>query len=151
MTEPKTTTTHILALASRPEGISSRCIPALTVEDLSARCCALVRDGRLHRGGTGRGNLRYFTDPKAAKAYTDKQQPHILPRPVAPGKASFAKDAKVVITAETKVTICPPWKPRFEAIALPGVMASNQRGRVASEPESHGQPARAPELEAAHG
>jgi len=66
------------------------------------------------------------------------------------GKANFSKDAKTVITADTKVTICPPYRPRFEAVALPGVMASNQRGRVASEPESHGQPARAPELEAAH-
>lgn len=66
------------------------------------------------------------------------------------GKANFAKDAKVVITADTKVTICPGHKPRFEAVALPGVMASNQRGRVASEPESHGQPARDTETEAAH-
>lgn len=148
MTQPKTTSAHILALASRPEGISSRCIPALTTEDLSARCCALVRDGRLHRGGTGRGNLRYFTDPQAAKAYSAKQQPAILPRRLTPGVAGFAKDAKVVITAETKVTICPHWKPRYEAIPLPGNL-SVQKGRVSTD-IGQPAPARASESEAAH-
>lgn len=147
---PKTTAAQILALASRPEGISSRCIPGLSSEDLSARCCALVRSGRLFRGGLGRGHVRYFTDPEAAKAYGAKQQPKLPARPLPQGNAAWAKDAKVVITSDTKVTICPGYKPRFEAIALPGVVASNQRGRVASEPETHGQPARAPQLEAAH-
>lgn len=150
MTEHKTTSAQILALASRPEGISSRCIPGLSSEDLSARCCALVRSGRLFRGGLGRGHIRYFTDEEAAKVYGAKQQPKLPARPLPQGKAAWAKDAKVVITSNTKITTCPGYKPRFEAIALPGVMTSNQRGRVVSESEIHGQPARAPQLEGAH-
>lgn len=55
-----------------------------------------------------------------------------FPRRIVATKATWAKDAKTVITSETKITICPPYKPRFEAIALPGVVASNQRGRVAT-------------------
>lgn len=65
------------------------------------------------------------------------------------GKASFSKNAQVVITADTKVTICPGHKPRFEAVALPGNL-SVQKGRVASQPEALGQPAHASELEASH-
>lgn len=82
---------------------------------------------------------------------TTKTKPmpsHILPRPVQPGKASFAKDAKVVITAETKVTICPPWKPRYEAIPLPGSL-SVQKGRVSAD-IGQPAPARASESEATH-
>lgn len=146
----KTTTAQILALASRPEGISSRCIPGLATEDLSARCCRMVLEGRLHRGGSGRGYIRYFADLQAAKAYGAKQQPTLPARPLPQGKATWAKDAKTVITADTKVTICPGHKPRFEAVALPGVMTANQVGRVASQPETLGQPAHASELEASH-
>lgn len=134
MTEPKTTTTHILALASRPEGISSRCIPGMASEDLSARCCRMVKEGRLYRGGLGRGHVRYFTDEAAAKAYGAKQQPKLPARPLQQGKATWAKDAKTVITADTKVTLCPSHPPRVAAIDLPGVMTANQRGRVVGEP-----------------
>lgn len=150
MPQTQSVSAQILALASRPEGISSRCMQGMATEDLSNRCCALVREGRLFRGGLGRGHVRYFADEAAAKAYGAKQQPKLPARPLQQGKATWAKDAKTVITADTKVTICPPYRPRFEAIPLPGVMASNQRGRVASEPESHGQPARDTETEAAH-
>lgn len=63
------------------------------------------------------------------------------------GKATFAKDAKTVMTADTKVTICPSHPPRFAAIDLPGVMTANQRGRVVSEPQdlarAHAFPAEA--------
>lgn len=45
-------------------------------------------------------------------------------------KAIWAKDAKVVMTPQTKVTICPPWHPRFQAVDLPGIHAGNQRGRI---------------------
>lgn len=64
------------------------------------------------------------------------------------GKANFSKDAKTVITADTNVTICPPWKPRFEAIPLPGGL-SVQKGRV-SAADVQPAPARASESEATH-
>lgn len=64
------------------------------------------------------------------------------------GKATFAKDAKVVITADTKVTICPPYRPRFEAIPLPGSL-SVQKGRV-SAADVQPAPACASESEATH-
>ena len=54
-----------------------------------------------------------------------------LPKRLPPGKATWAKNAQVVITADTKVTICPGYRPRFEAIALPGNM-SVQKGRVSA-------------------
>lgn len=128
---PQTVSAQILELASRPEGISSRCMQGMATEDLSARCCWMVKEGRLYRGGLGRGHVRYFTDEAAAKAYGAKQQPTLPTRPLPKLNAGFAKDAKVVITSDTKVTICPSYKPRFEARDLPGVMGANQRGRVA--------------------
>lgn len=58
-----------------------------------------------------------------------------LPRRVVLAKVTWAKDAKTVITADTKITICPPYKPRFEAISLFGVSTATQTGRVCAVDE----------------
>lgn len=131
MKKPKITAADLVVLAGRPEGVTSKCLP--DVPDLSSRLSAAMRDGKIFRGGTGRGRVRYFATPEAAKAYSDNLQP-VVQAPPASLKMTFAKDAKTVITADTKVTICPSHPPRFAAIDLPGVMTANQRGRVASEP-----------------
>lgn len=73
---------------------------------------------------------------KAAKAQGASQQPTVSRRPPNPAKATWAKDAKTVITADTKVTICPGYKPRFEAIPLPGGL-SVQKGRVSAVEDAH--------------
>lgn len=65
-----------------------------------------------------------------------------FPQRIVATKATWDKDAKTVITSETKITICPPYKPRFEAISLFGVITATQTGRVCvpdDEPEvTHG-------------
>lgn len=125
----KTVSDQILALASRPEGVSTGQAAGIPRKAAQARCYELLAAGKLFRAGTSRG-YRYFTDPEAAKAYDSK--PSTLPTlPLPKLNAGFAKDAKVVITSDTKVTICPTPAPRFEARALPGVIGANQRGRVA--------------------
>lgn len=82
------------------------------------------------------------------KASNAKQGPIVPPKVPSQTRATFAKDAKVVITADTKITICPPYRPRFEAIPLPGSL-SVQKGRVSAD-IGQPAPARASESEAAH-
>lgn len=41
------------------------------------------------------------------------------------------QEAQPVITPDTKVTICPPYRPRFQAVEVPGLHGGLQRGRVA--------------------
>lgn len=130
----KQITDQILEFATRPCGIGSADIPEIDVADLSARCCALVRQRRLFRAGGGYGKTRYFATQEAADAYNaeHKQAPKAVAKCVPVTKASWAKNAEVVITSNTKVTICPPWKPRFQAIETPHVYSGNQRGRVSA-------------------
>lgn len=152
MTQPKSINQQILEMARRPEGVSSKCIPGSTGEDIATRCCTFVRDGKLYRGGSGRGKVRYFADPKAAEAFSAKQRAQAMVIPAklpSQTRANFAKDAKVVMTADTKITICPSYKPRYEAIPLPGNL-SVQKGRVLAD-DGQPAPARASEMEAAHG
>jgi len=124
-----TVTDQIIQLAGRPGGIGSGDLPGIKSEDVSARCCGLVRRGILFRAGSGRGNVRYFTTEEAAQAHDNAKKPAVTisQRMV---KASWSKVAETVITSETKVTICPPWQPRFQAVDLPCVHAANQRGRA---------------------
>lgn len=129
----KTIVGQIQELAARPEGIGSTDMPGIASADLSARCCALVRRGILHRAGSGRGKMRYFATAEAAAAYDEASGKPDLTLPTisqVSTKASWAKDAKTVITEKTKVTICPPLQPRFQAVDLPHVHAANQRGRM---------------------
>lgn len=125
-----TITDQIIQMAGRQGGIGSTDIPGLKSEDLSARCCGLVRRGILFRGGSGRGKIRYFATAEAARAHdienTKAPEVTISQRSA---HASWSKDAKVVITSSTKVTICPPWQPRFQAVDLPHIHSGNQRGR----------------------
>lgn len=133
MSEHGAITKQIIELAGRPGGVSSTDIPGLKSEDLSARCCGLVRRGILYRAGNGRGKMRYFSDPKAATAYdlaNVRNADVTISQRTA--RATWSKDAKEVITAETKVTICPPWRPRYQAVELPHVLTANQRGRVST-------------------
>lgn len=131
MTINKTITDQIIGLAGRPGGISSTDIPGLKSEDLSARCCGLVRRGILFRAGKGRGKTRYFSTAEAATAYEAESVRNAdVTISQLSSRASWSKDAKTVITSKTKITICPPWKPRFQAVELPHVHTANQRGRV---------------------
>lgn len=41
------------------------------------------------------------------------------------------QEAQPVVTDQTKVTICPPYRPRFQALEVPGLHGGLQRGRVA--------------------
>lgn len=135
MKKPNTLNALIIEMAARPEGVSSKCISGMTAADLSTRCCGLVRDGRLFRGGSVKGHIRYFSTPEAARSY-DAKSPNKVnnPKPIQSGilatRATWAKDAEVVFTDKTKVTICPAYKPRFEAISLFGVATATQTGRV---------------------
>jgi hypothetical protein len=130
---------RILELAARPEGVGVSDFPGLDVTDASGRMCSMVTQGLLFRGAKGARNTRYFADPKAAEASAKAQSLAETKRPLATlgplSKANFAKDAETVITAKTKVTICPPYKPRFEAHTLPFVQTANQAGRVVAEVE----------------
>lgn len=76
MSKQGTVTNQIIEMAGRQGGIASNDIPGLKSEDLSARCCALVRRGILFRGGSGRGKIRYFATEEAAKAH-DAENTHV--------------------------------------------------------------------------
>lgn len=132
MSKHGTVTNQIIEMAGRQGGIASTDIPGIKSEDLSARCCALVRRGILFRGGSGRGKIRYFATQEAAKAH-DAENVEVPDVTISQrsAHANFSKTAKVVITSQTKVTICPPWKPRFQAVELPHIHSGNQRGRFA--------------------
>ncbi len=124
----------ILALAARPEGIKSCDIPGMTMADVSTLCCTFVNRGLLYRAGAGRGKVRYFSTAKAAlefDAATIKAGVKTSPNPHS--RATFSKNAETVFPPGYKVTPCPSYKPRFEAVELPFVFAGNSRGRVASE------------------
>lgn len=127
MTGKKSITAQIIELASRPEGIGSRDIEGIGSDDLSARCNGLVRRGRLYKAGQGRGYIRFFTRITDANLYSIANEKDRQPR------TSISKNAKPVITSKTKITICPPWQPRFQAVDLPHIHTANQRGRVLSE------------------
>lgn len=127
----RTIVDQILELAARPCGVGSADIPGVKSDDLSARCCAMVRRGVLHRAGKGRGKTRYFTSEDAASKY-DERESAVKTVTISQinARAVWSKDAETVITERTKVTICPPWQPRFNAVPLPGVHVANQRGRA---------------------
>ena len=126
-----TITDQIITMAGRPGGVSSTDIPGLKSEDLSARCCGLVRRGVLFRAALGRGKTRYFASEQAANAYqaANAQIPDVTISQVG-ARAVWSKDAKEVITSKTKITICPPWQPRFQAVEIPHIHSGNQRGRT---------------------
>lgn len=52
------------------------------------------------------------------------------PKTMSPTRANFHHTAKEAITANTKVTICPGYQPRFVAVSVPFVRGANQSGRV---------------------
>jgi len=133
MSKLGTITNQIIEMAGRQGGIASTDMPGLKSEDLSARCCGLVRRGILFRGGSGRGKIRYFATEEAAKAH-DAENTHVPDVTISQrsAHANFSKNAQVVITSKTKVTICPPWHPRFQAVELPHIHSGNQRGRAAA-------------------
>jgi hypothetical protein len=130
----KNTVLKIRELAARPEGVCAADMVGIT--DPSDRLCKMTADGQLYRGAKLWRGTRYFSDQRAAER---NQQEHAKAQPmvkmVPTTKANFAKDAETVITAKTKVTICPPYKPRFEAHTLPFVQTANQAGRVVAEVE----------------
>jgi hypothetical protein len=131
MSKLGTITNQIIEMAGRQGGIASTDIPGLKSEDLSARCCALVRRGILFRGGSGRGKIRYFATAEAAKAHdTEHTQAPDVTISQRSAHANFSKTAKEVITSKTKVTICPPWQPRFQVVPVPFIHSGNQRGRA---------------------
>jgi hypothetical protein len=129
----------ILELAARPEGVGVADFPGMDVSDASGRMCAMVTKGLLYRGAKGTRNTRYFSDPAAAEASVKAQTLAEKKRPLATlgplSKANFAKTAETVITDKTKVTICPGYKPRYEAHTLPFVHTACQSGRVVAEVE----------------
>lgn len=127
----QTVTDKIIELAKREGGVSSSDIPGVTSADLSARCCSLVRRGRLFRAGEGRGNIRYFATAEAAEKY-NKETPTI---PMVSFKEfgsslRFSPSAKEVFTKNTKFTKCPTPEPRFKALDIPNIYSANQRGRI---------------------
>lgn len=126
----RTIVDQILELAARPDGIGSADIPGILSSHLSARCCKMAREGVLFRAAKGRGTTRYFTSAEAAAKYDEKTSAAAVTISQITARAVWSKDAKTVITESTKVTICQPWQPRFQAVELPHIHSGNQRGRA---------------------
>lgn len=125
------TTNRLIELASKPSGVHCSEVTWLMSADASARLCALVTRGVLHRGGTARGHIRYFKSEVDAKKYAKSQASKPANVTIHPlTKAAWAKNAQVVMNSKTKVTICPGYTPRFEAVTVPFIHTANQSGRV---------------------
>lgn len=122
---------QIMQLAARPCGVCSTDIPGMKPDYLLSRCAELVRNGRLFKSGNTQGKRRYFVNLSAAQAYDAEQMKQTNATIAKMGsRANWSKNAKVVINKDTKITICPPWQPRFQAIDMPHIHTANQRGRV---------------------
>lgn len=135
-------TATIMRLAHTGPGCHSS-DPALdgwTASQICVRAGKLIDDGRLHRVKFAHRNVRYY----ATKAQAD----HVLANLKVTSKAPRIhredhsdarnrdgwKDAEMVITDKTVITVCPPWRPRFQEVELPRFYGGNQRGRVVQEP-----------------
>lgn len=123
---------QIVELAKRPEGVRSADFPEMRTKDFSARACKLMNAGTLFRVTHGYKKVRFYATMAQAEAAQAEvvQKPQPTVTMADKSKANWSKDAETVITSDTKITICPGWKPRFQAVDLPHVHTANQRGRV---------------------
>jgi hypothetical protein len=132
-----TIATHILALAKRQNGMRSDETHGITVAQ-ACRCAArLVNRGLLHKAVIGHRHVRYFaritdrdtyvTEWNKTHAEQQKRRHSETAAAVAAGmhgsKANWAPDAPVDYS-KAKVTICPPFVPRFQGCV--GAVAGRQ-------------------------
>lgn len=134
--------TVILQLAARTVGVASDEVPGHERRKVIRAVQKLVVRGKLHKYAISWRNVRYFTNPALRDAYAKaanalasereaaKRAAHARTGPRAPWLNSPAGQVREVVTTTTRYTVCPPFTPRFEAIALPGFYGGNQRGRV---------------------
>lgn len=92
----------LLELGARNEGV---CLKEITDHgNVWERAEELVRAGRLFKAKISHRVVRYFTDARMAAALAEKPNLTISKSVV---KAGFSPKDPPIITANTKVTICP--------------------------------------------
>lgn len=126
---------QILALAKRPDGMQAADVEGFDSGYVSAKCHDMADKGLLHKVKVSHKRVRWYTDQGLAIQAQREADARMVAEEnkrikLAGSKARFDADAKIVITSKTKITVCPPWKPRFEALGAGFILTANQSGRV---------------------
>lgn len=102
---------NLLRLAAAHGGFATSEVDGHTSKQVGPVAEALVRAGKLHRAKISHRVIRYFASEAQASAFTStsaakpaKPAVSVSPRT----KATWAKDAPMNITADTKITVAPP-------------------------------------------
>jgi hypothetical protein len=129
-----------MALAARITGVSAQEVIGHTIGGSYKAINRLVRAGELLSVHDG-VHVRHFSNPVFADAFklhlaAESRERALAARAaadVSAGRAGWADDASAHASAHVpagvRVQVCPPYMPRFEAVALP-IYGGNQRGRV---------------------
>lgn len=120
----------ILAAAAKTGGFTCRPLGTLGRNGVRLRCLALAADGKLHKAKVSHRVVRWYDTAERAQAAVDML--HLdRARKVAYVVASTPRlldQSPAVITEHTKVTVCPPFVPRFQTSSA--IQFGLQRGRV---------------------
>lgn len=130
-------------LAARPQGVASS-DPELAIWTIDRICNTgntLVAKGELFKAKLGHKTVRFYASKVEAERVL--QAAAKTRRLDGPDQGKPAHDqlrtrsaewqaAEPRITPNTKVTFCPSYTPRFQAVDVPGIFGGNQRGRVVS-------------------
>ena len=132
---------QILALAKRPDGMQAADVEGFDSGYVSAKCHDMAAKGLLHKVKVSHKRVRWYTDQGLAIQAQREADARIAAEEEkrnrqAGSKSYFDADANTVINSKTKITMCPPWKPRFEALGVGFILTANQSGRARLEEQA---------------
>ena len=116
---------HLLQRAARPTGCGSADLPHMNTKDAWLFFKRLMHSGDLHSAKVSHKVTRYFTTATAAHKYLERHRSKAPPRNLSAAAATNANTranwdaASPVITAATRVTICPAPQGRLAGACPP--------------------------------
>lgn len=125
----------LLQLAARRTGTTTKAgeLGAFTPAQVGNIATKLIAAGRLWRVKTGHRTMTLYANKADADRETADRALRQRPAQMVTMKAArMTGTGEMIITPQTKITICPGWSPRFQAQEFPGIYGGNQRGRVAA-------------------
>jgi hypothetical protein len=128
-------------LAARPQGVASSDpeLASWTIDRICNTGNTLVAKGELFKAKLGHKTVRFYADKREAErvlkaaAKTRRLDGPDQGRPAHDQLRTRSAEwqaAEPRITPTTKVTLCPSYQSRFQAVVTPGIFGGNQRGRV---------------------
>lgn len=120
----------LLSLAANPKGFATCDVPDHSYAAVDHQVRRLVAKGLLHKAKLGHRTVRWCSTAAAAQRLVDAVGAHRAKRHelASAAKPRLLDQGEAVVPAHVKVTICPPFVPRFQGPTIAPM--AMQRGRV---------------------